>query len=42
MTKEEYDFGTYEVFPTDCVHSFLGYAKNADGIDVDPDELEEI
>ena len=42
MTTEEYDFGTYEVFPTDCVHSFLGYAKNADGIDVDPDELEEI
>ena len=42
MTKEEYDFGTYEVFPTDCVHSFLGYEKNADGIDVDPDELEEI
>jgi len=42
MTNVEYDFGTYEVFPTDCVHSFLGYAKNADGIDVDPDELEEI
>jgi len=42
MTKEEYDFGTNEVFPTDCVHSFLGYAKNADGTDVDPDELEEI
>ena len=42
MTKEEYDFGTNEVFPTDCVHSFLGYEKNADGIDVEPDELEEI
>ena len=38
MTKEEYDFGTNEVFPTDCVHSFLGYAKNADGTDVEPDE----
>ena len=42
MTNVEYDFGTYEVFPTDCVHSFLGYEKNADGIDVEPDELEEI
>ena len=42
MTNVEYDFGTNEVFPTDCVHSFLGYAKNADGIDVDPDKLEEI
>ena len=42
MTKVEYDFGTYEVFPTDSVHSFLGYEKNADGTDVDPDELEEI
>jgi len=42
MTKVEYDFGINEIFPTDCVHSFLGYAKNADGIDVDPDELEEI
>ena len=42
VTNVEYDFGTYEVFPTDCVHSFLGYAKNADGIDIDPDELEEI
>ena len=42
MTTEEYDFGTNEVFPIDCVHSFLGYAKNAEGTDVDPDELEEI
>ena len=42
MTKVEYDFGINEIFPTDCVHSFLGYAKNADGIDVDPNELEEI
>jgi hypothetical protein len=38
MTKVEYDFGINEIFPKDCVHSFLGYAKNADGIDVDPDE----
>ena len=42
MTTEEYDFGTNELFPTDCVHSFLGYEKNAEGTDVDPDELEEI
>ena len=38
MTTEEYDFGINEIFPTDSVHSFLGYNKNADGIDVDPDE----
>jgi hypothetical protein len=39
MTTEEIDFGTNEIFPTDCVHSFLGYAKNAEGTDVEPDEL---
>ena len=39
MTTEEYDFGTNEIFPVDCVHSFLGYAKNAEGTDIDPDEL---
>ena len=39
MTSEEIDFGTNEIFPTDCVHSFLGYAKNAEGTDVEPDEL---
>ena len=39
MTTEEYDFGTNEIFPTDCVHSFLGYEKNAEGTDIDP-ELE--
>ena len=38
MTNVEYDFGTNELFPTDCVHSFLGYEKNAEGTDVDPDE----
>ena len=39
MTTEEIDFGIHELFPVDCVHSFLGYAKNADGTDVNPDEL---
>jgi len=39
MTTEEYDFGIHELFPVDCVHSFLGYEKNAEGTDVDPDEL---
>jgi len=37
MTTEEYDFGINEIFPVDCKHSFLGYEKNADGIN--PDEL---
>mgnify|MGYP003666957820 FL=1 len=39
MTTEEYDFGIHELFPVDCVHSFLGYEKNAEGTDVEPDEL---
>ena len=39
MTTEEIDFGINELFPVDCVHSFLGYAKNAEGTDVEPDEL---
>jgi hypothetical protein len=39
MTTEEFDFGKHELFPVDCVHSFLGYEKNAEGTDVDPDEL---
>ena len=39
MTTEEIDFGIHELFPTDCVHSFLGWAKNAEGTDVEPDEL---
>ena len=38
MTTEEFDFGINEIFPKDCVHSFLGYAKNAEGTDVEPDE----
>ena len=39
MTTEELDFGKHELFPVNCVHSFLGYEKNAEGTDVDPDEL---
>ena len=39
MTTEEYDFGIHELFPINCVHSFLGWAKNAEGTDVEPDEL---
>ena len=39
MTTKEFDFGIHELFPVDCVHSFLGYEKNAEGTDVDPDEL---
>jgi hypothetical protein len=31
MTTEVIGFGTNEVFPVDCVHSFMGYAQNADG-----------
>jgi hypothetical protein len=31
MTTEVIDFGANEVFPVDCVHSFMGYAQNADG-----------
>lgn len=30
MTNEIIDFGTNEVFPINCVHSFAGYAKDAD------------
>ena len=41
MTTEEIDFGIHELFPVDCVHSFLGYEKNAEGTDVDPDEISE-
>lgn len=31
MTTEVIDFGTNEVFPIDCVHSFAGYPQNTDG-----------
>jgi len=39
MTTEKFDFGIHELFPVDCVHSFLGYEKNAEGTDVKPDEI---
>ena len=39
LTTEEIDFGIHELFPVNCVHSFLGYEKNAEGTDVEPDEL---
>ena len=42
MTTEEFDFETNEIFPVDCVHSFAGYEKNAEGTDIDPEELEEL
>ena len=32
MTPTVIDFGNNEVFPVDCVHSFMGYAQNADGL----------
>jgi hypothetical protein len=31
MTTEVIDFTPNEVFPIDCVHSFAGYAQNAEG-----------
>ena len=31
MTKEDIDFGTNEVFPVICVHSYAGWVKNEDG-----------
>jgi hypothetical protein len=31
MTTNIIDFGINEIFPVDCVHSFAGYAQNADG-----------
>jgi len=31
MTTTIIDFGTNEIFPVECVHSFAGYAQNADG-----------
>ena len=37
MTTEEFDFGANEIFPTDCSHSFLGWAKNAEGTDIEED-----
>ena len=29
MTTEEYDFGTNEVFPENCVHGFLGHNNSS-------------
>ena len=40
MTTELYDFGVNEIFPKECVHSFLGYNTNADGHNVDPEAVE--
>jgi hypothetical protein len=31
MTTDVIDFTPNEVFPVNCVHSFAGYAQNADG-----------
>lgn len=31
MTIDLIDFGANELFPLNCVHSFAGYAQNADG-----------
>jgi len=31
MCIQDIDFETNEVFPVECVHSFAGYAQNADG-----------
>ncbi len=31
MCMQDIDFGTNEVFPVECVHSFAGYTQNADG-----------
>lgn len=31
MSIDKIDFGSAEIFPVNCVHSFAGYAQNADG-----------
>ena len=36
MTTEDIDFGSHEIFPKDCAHSFLGWPQNAEGTDVNP------
>ena len=41
MTTEEYDFGTNEVFPIDCKHSFLGQINNIEVDDIDVVEIKE-
>ena len=40
MTTELYDFGVNEIFPKECVHSFLGYNTNADGHNLNPEAVE--
>ena len=40
MTTELYDFGVNEIFPKECVHSFLGYNTNADGHNINPEAVE--
>ena len=40
MTTELYDFGVNEIFPKECVHSFLGYNTNADGHNANPEAVE--
>ena len=31
MSIDKIDFGTAEIFPVNCCHSFAGYAQDADG-----------
>lgn len=31
MCIQDIDFGTNEIFPINCAHSFAGYATNAEG-----------
>jgi hypothetical protein len=31
MSIQHIDYGAAEIFPVNCVHSFAGYAQNADG-----------
>jgi hypothetical protein len=31
MCIQDIDFGTNEIFPVNCVHSFAGYDQNAEG-----------
>ena len=40
MTTELYDFGVNEIFPKECVHSFLCYNTNSDCHNANPEALE--
>lgn len=31
MAEQDIDFGSNEVYPIDAIHSFMGYAQDADG-----------